>query len=284
MCLRILFIVMTEIKQFDPSTIKKINNMIILGDETSHFGLMLIEKFIIDVMKKSGVEYNTAMANAHNSHDYMFKPLIPDVFIHNNTDQSQWNQLLSNVIKRQIELIRRMNDDMDESVEKDANIDLFLGLSLNFLDFDINRDEMMRNIFMNDRHFRMFTMMVLNQTKCDDRRNTQYENKNSLLSPMHRVNLECLVMVPTKKISQIKNLYQRYVQSLDGETSFEQFKAMMSICYNNNSLLILCFNKQEYKHIWYYHNNDNVPEKYDIICEETMEYVRKIDGIRQYTI
>ena len=177
----------------------------------------------------SGTEAGNGFYSAH----------IPKLFIHDEYNTS----IIENILKRQKTVIKEVNKQL--ALYKKCSIDprAFVILDDCLYDNSWARDKMMRLLFMNGRHWKVFLIITM-----------QYPLG---IPPTLRTNIDYVFILREPYIANRKRIYENYAGMFP---TFESFCQVMDQCTENYECLVIDnnvkSNKLSEQIFWYKANSD----------------------------
>ena len=159
---------------------------------------------------------------------------VPKVLIHNEYTP----QLIANVIRRQKLMMKKVNQEMQESGQQRTDPRAFLILDDCLYDNTWIKDKNIRACFMNGRHYKLLFIITM-----------QYALG---VPPNLRTNVDYVFILRENYISNRKRLYEHYAGMFP---TFEMFCQVMDQCTENYECLVIHnnakSNKLEDQVFWY---------------------------------
>ena len=160
--------------------------------------------------------------------------MVPSLFIHDAFTP----QIIANAVKRQRMVIKKINKDKAQYGKSNIDPRAFLILDDCLYDQSWVRDENIRNLFMNGRHFKMLFIITM-----------QYALG---VPPNLRTNIDYVFILRENYVSNRKRLYEHYAGMFP---SFEIFCQVMDACTEDFHCLVINnnakSNKLEDQVFWY---------------------------------
>jgi hypothetical protein len=167
--------------------------------------------------------------------------MVPSLFIHD----AYTPQIVSNSLKRQKMVIKKLNKDKAQFGSSNIDPRAFLILDDCLYDQSWIRDENIRSLFMNGRHYKMLFIITM-----------QYALG---VPPSLRTNIDYVFILRENYVSNRKRLYEHYAGMFP---SFEIFCQVMDACTEDYHCLVINnnakSNKLEDQVFWY--KADSHPE------------------------
>jgi hypothetical protein len=166
--------------------------------------------------------------------------MVPKLFIHNEYNTA----IVENILKRQKTVLKQVKKEMD--TYKRTNIDprTFVILDDCLYDNAWTRDKMMRLLFLNGRHWKVFLIITM-----------QYPLG---VPPTLRTNIDYVFILREPYIANRKRIYENYAGMFP---TFESFCQVMDQCTENYECLVINnnvkSNKLQDQVFWYKADNHN---------------------------
>ena len=152
--------------------------------------------------------------------------MVPSLFIHDAFTP----QIIANAVKRQRMVIKKINKDKAQFGSSNIDPRAFLILDDCLYDQSWVRDENIRNLFMNGRHFKMLFIITM-----------QYALG---VPPNLRTNIDYVFILRENYVSNRKRLYEHYAGMFP---NFEMFCQVMDQCTENYECLVIHNNAKSNK-------------------------------------
>jgi len=189
----------------------------------------------------------TVISPTENANKF-YSDIVPPIFIHDEYEP----KITQEFIKRQKSLKKRMT--MGE--EKDIDNRAFLIMDDCLYDNDWKKDKIIREIFMNGRHWGVFFLLLM-----------QYAIG---IPPNLRSNIDWVFLLRENNIQNRKKLYENYAGMFH---TFEMFCQTMDACTENFECLVIHngakSNKLEDQVYWYRADNHS---DFKVCCPEAWEF------------
>jgi hypothetical protein len=188
----------------------------------------------------------TVISPTENANKF-YGNIIPPIFIHDQYEATITNEFM----KRQKKLKRRI-----VSGEKDIDNRAFLIMDDCLYDNDWKKDEKIREIFLNGRHWSIFFILSM-----------QYAIG---ISPILRSNIDWVFLLRENIVQNRKKLYDNYAGMFH---TFEMFCQTMDACTENFECLVIHnaskSNKIEDQVFWYKADNH---DEFRVCCPEAWRF------------
>jgi hypothetical protein len=155
-----------------------------------------------------------------------YSQIVPKLFIH----QKYNTVLIDKILRRQHQVVKRFNSEMEQY--KRATIDprAFVILDDCLYDASWSRDELMRMLFMNGRHWKVMLIITM-----------QYPLG---IPPNLRTNIDFVFILREPYINNRKRIYENYAGMFP---TFESFCQIMDQCTENYECLVINNNSKSNK-------------------------------------
>jgi hypothetical protein len=196
----------------------------------------------------SGTEAGNGFYSAH----------VPKLFIHDEYN----TVIIENILKRQKTVIKEVNKQLQ--VHKICKIDprAFVILDDCLYDATWSRDKMMRLLFMNGRHWKVFLIITM-----------QYPLG---IPPTLRTNIDYVFILREPYIANRKRIYENYAGMFP---TFESFCQVMDQCTENYECLVIDNNVKSNKlseQIFWYKANLDIRNDFKLGSKEFWEMSKSI--------
>ena len=196
----------------------------------------------------SGTEAGNGFYSAH----------VPKLFIHDEYN----TVIIENILKRQKTVIKEVNKQLQ--VHKICKIDprAFVILDDCLYDATWSRDKMMRLLFMNGRHWKVFLIITM-----------QYPLG---IPPTLRTNIDYVIILREPYIANRKRIYENYAGMFP---TFESFCQVMDQCTENYECLVIDNNVKSNKlseQIFWYKANLDIRNDFKLGSKEFWEMSKSI--------
>jgi hypothetical protein len=196
----------------------------------------------------SGTEAGNGFYSAH----------VPKLFIHDEYSTG----IIENILKRQKTVIKEVNKQLQ--VHKICKIDprAFVILDDCLYDATWSRDKMMRLLFMNGRHWKVFLIITM-----------QYPLG---IPPTLRTNIDDVFILREPYIANRKRIYENYAGMFP---TFESFCQVMDQCTENYECLVIDNNVKSNKlseQIFWYKANLDIRNDFKLGSKEFWEMSKSI--------
>jgi len=196
----------------------------------------------------SGTEAGNGFYSAH----------VPKLFIHDEYQTS----IIENILKRQKTVIKEVNKQL--ALYKKCAIDprAFVILDDCLYDNSWARDKMMRLLFMNGRHWKVFLIITM-----------QYPLG---IPPTLRTNIDYVFILREPYIANRKRIYENYAGMFP---TFESFCQVMDQCTENYECLVIDNNVKSNKlseQIFWYKANSDIRHDFKLGSKEFWEMSKSL--------
>ena len=202
----------------------------------------------------SGTEAGNGFYSAH----------VPKLFIHDEYSTG----IIENILKRQKTVIKEVNKQIQ--INKISKIDprTFVILDDCLYDNTWSRDKMMRLLFMNGRHWKVFLIITM-----------QYPLG---IPPTLRTNIDYVFILREPYIANRKRIYENYAGMFP---TFESFCQVMDQCTENFECLVIDNNVKSNKlseQIFWYKANVDIRHDFKLGSKEFWEMSKSIAEDEEY--
>jgi hypothetical protein len=192
-----------NLRKFDPSKMQENRRVVIIGK--SGVGKT---QCLMDIMyHKRHIPCGTVLSGTEEGNSF-YQQYVPDLYVHAGYDED----VVTEVLKRQKRLTRK----------KAANRGAFLILDDCAYDKKILKGPLIREIFMNSRHFALFTVLTLQF--CMD------------MPTDLRTNVDYVFICRENILSNRKRLYESFCGMFK---TFNEFCRVMDACTQNYEVLVV---------------------------------------------
>jgi len=159
----------------------------------------------------------TVIAGTEEGNGFYGK-LVPKLFIHTEYNTA----IIENILKRQRQVLKQKKKEM--TLYKKSNIDprAFVILDACLYDSSWTREKLMRLLFMNGRHWKIFLIIAM-----------QYPLG---LPPTLRTNVDYVFILREPYVANRKRIYENYAGMFP---TFESFCQIMDACTENYECLVI---------------------------------------------
>jgi len=169
-----------------------------------------------------------------------YSKMIPKLFIH-----SEYNTaIIENILKRQKSVLKQVKKEIEAYKRSTIDARAFIILDDCLYDNTWARDKMMRLLFMNGRHWKIFLIITM-----------QYPLG---VPPTLRTNIDYVFILREPYIANRKRIYENYAGMFP---TFESFCQVMDQCTENYECLVINnnakSNKLQEQVFWYKADNHN---------------------------
>jgi len=187
-----------------------------------------------------------------------YKEHVPKLFIHDEYNTS----IIENILKRQKTVIKEVNKQI--ALYKKCQIDprAFVILDDCLYDNGWARDKMMRLLFMNGRHWKVFLIITM-----------QYPLG---IPPTLRTNIDYVFILREPYIANRKRIYENYAGMFP---TFESFCQVMDQCTENYECLVIDNNVKSNKlseQIFWYKANSDIRHDFKLGSKEFWEMSKSL--------
>lgn len=194
-----------QLKKFDPAKMADDKTCVFIGKRGTGKSTL-----VTDILwHKRHLPAGIAMSGTEEGNGH-FRQFIPDLFVYSKYDR----QAIENLVARQKALVARLG--------KDRTPPVFLLMDDCMYERSFMRDECIRELFMNGRHFKIFFMMT-----------TQYVMD---MTPMIRSNTDYVFVLRDNVKQNRENLYKAFFGMFPSQAAFN---AVMDACTENYECLVL---------------------------------------------
>lgn len=202
-----------NLKKFDPSRITKGSVVVLIGKRNTGKSFMVRDLLYY----KRDIPVGTVIS-ASESANCFYGDMMPNLFIHDTFNP----EIVNSLVKRQTLVVKKMN--MEEKQYGRSNIDPWAFLILDDLMYDTSwlKDEKIRMLFMNGRHYKILFLITM-----------QYSLG---IPPALRSNVDYIFILRENIVSNRKRLYEHYAGMFP---TFEIFCQVMDQCTENFECLVI---------------------------------------------
>ena len=210
-----------SLKKFDMSSLKDDKVVVFIGKRET--GKSFLVKDLL--YHNQDIPIGTVISATESANTF-YGNMIPSLFI--------WDEytpeIISNVMKRQKQIIKEMKKQFHESGKSDIDPRGFLILDDCIYDNSWTKDKNVRSLFMNGRHFKMLFIITM-----------QYALG---IPPNLRTNVDYVFILRESYLNNRKRLYEHYAGMFP---SFETFCQVMDQCTSNFECLVINNNAKSSK-------------------------------------
>ncbi len=185
------------------------------------------------------IPIGTVVAGTEEGNGFYGK-MVPRLFIHNEYNTA----IIENILKRQKTVLKQVKKEMDTYKRTTIDPRTFVILDDCLYDSTWTRDKMMRLLFMNGRHWKVFLIITM-----------QYPLG---VPPTLRTNIDYVFILREPYIANRKRIYDNYAGMFP---TFESFCQVMDQCTENYECLVINnnvkSNKLQEQVFWYKAENHN---------------------------
>ena len=218
-----------ELKKFDITSIKPDKVCVFIGKrETGKSFLVKDMLYYHQKIPIGTVISGTEAANTFYGH------MVPSIFIHDQYSP----EIIANALKRQKMVVKQINKETQQYGNSNINPNAFLILDDCLYDQSWIKDQNIRSLFMNGRHYKIMFIITM-----------QYALG---IPPSLRTNIDYVFILRENYVSNRKRLYEHYAGMFP---TFEVFCQVMDQCTENYECLVIHnnakSNKLEDQVYWY---------------------------------
>jgi hypothetical protein len=235
---------MTELnlKKFSMNMIRDDSVVVMIGKRNT--GKSFLTKDLL--YHHQDLPTGTVISPTENANRF-YSDIVPPIFIHDEYSP----KITHEFIKRQKGLKKRMS-----MGEKDIDHRAFLIMDDCLYDNDWKKDKIIREIFMNGRHWGVFFLLLM-----------QYAIG---IPPNLRTNIDWVFLLRENNIQQRKKLYENYAGMF---YDFQMFCDVMDKCTENHECLVIHNGSKSNKleeQVYWYKANDHTD--FRVCCQEAWDY------------
>jgi hypothetical protein len=231
-----------QLKKFNMNMIKDDSVVVMIGKRNT--GKSFLTKDLL--FYHQDLPAGTVISPTENANKF-YSDIVPPIFIHDEYE----SKITQEFIKRQKNLKKRITFG-----EKDIDNRAFLIMDDCLYDNDWKKDKVIREIFMNGRHWGIFFLLLM-----------QYAIG---IPPNLRSNIDWVFLLRENNIQNRKKLYENYAGMFH---TFEMFCQTMDACTENFECLVIHngakSNKLEDQVYWYLAENH---DDFRVCCPEAWEF------------
>jgi hypothetical protein len=217
------------LKKFDITSISSDKVVVFIGKRNT--GKSFLVKDLLYYHKH--VPIGTVISATEEANPF-YGDMIPSLFIHNQYTP----EIIANSLKRQKMVIKKLNKDKNQFGNSNIDPHAFLILDDCLYDQSWIRDENIRSLFMNGRHYKILFIITM-----------QYALG---VPPSLRTNIDYVFILRENYVSNRKRLYEHYAGMFP---TFEIFCQVMDQCTEDFNCLVInnnaSSNKLEDQVFWY---------------------------------
>ena len=202
-----------ELKKFDMSEITSDKVVVLIGKRNT--GKSFLVKDLLYHHRK--VPIGTVISATESANPF-YADILPSLFIHDYYTP----EIIANVCKRQKLIVNKMRAEMSKFRESKINPFAFLILDDCLFDSSWVRDNNIRSLFMNGRHYKILFIITM-----------QYALG---IPPNLRTNIDFVFILRENYVSNRKRLYEHYAGMFP---TFEMFCQVMDQCTENYECLVI---------------------------------------------
>ena len=231
-----------QLKKFNMNLIKDDSVVVMIGKRNT--GKSFLTKDLL--FYHQDLPAGTVISPTENANKF-YSDMVPPIFIYDEYEP----KITEEFIKRQKNLKKRITNG-----EKDIDNRAFLIMDDCLYDNDWKKDKVIREIFMNGRHWGIFFLLLM-----------QYAIG---IGPNLRCNIDWVFLLRENNVQNRKKLYENYAGMFH---TFEMFCQTMDACTENFECLVIHngskSNKLEDQVYWYKADNH---ENFRVCCPEAWEF------------
>ena len=231
-----------QLKKFDMRMINDDSVIVMIGKRNT--GKSFLTKDLL--FYHQDMPAGTVISPTENANKF-YSDIVPPIFIHDEYE----GKITQEFMKRQKDLKKRIM-----SGEKEIDGRAFLIMDDCLYDNDWKKDKIIREIFMNGRHFNIMFLLSM-----------QYAIG---IGPNLRSNIDWVFLLRENSVQNRKKLYENFAGMFH---TFEMFCQTMDQCTEDFGCLVIHngakSNKIEDQVFWYKADNH---EDFKICCQEAWEY------------
>ncbi len=201
-----------NIKKFDPKKIDPCRTCVFIAKKNC--GKSTLIKDILYHQRK--IPMGAVMSGTEESNEH-YQQFVPDSFIYGQYEPT----VVDKIIKHQQGVVQKLSQAEKEDFKTPKN-SVFLVMDDCMFDNKWTRDNNMRNIFMNGRHYRIFFMLAMQY--CMD------------LPPALRSNIDYLFILKENIIQNREKIFKNFFGIFP---NFESFNEVLNQCTQNYECLVL---------------------------------------------
>jgi hypothetical protein len=202
-----------NLRKFDPSKIAKGSVIVLIGKRNTGKSFMVRDLLFY----KRDIPVGTVIS-ATESANCFYGDMMPGLFIHDTFSP----ETVASLVRRQAIVVKKMRG--EEKMYGKSHIDPWGFLILDDLMYDTSwlKDQTIRSLFMNGRHYKLLFMITM-----------QYSLG---IPPALRSNVDYIFILRENIVSNRKRLYEHYAGMFP---SFEIFCQVMDQCTENFECLVI---------------------------------------------
>lgn len=218
-----------HLNQFDMSSIPDDKIIVFIGARGTGKSMLVADH----LYHHQDIPIGTVISPTESANKF-FSKIVPNIFIHDKIDEN----IISNVLKRQQILVKKMKREEKKCGSSKIDPRAFLILDDCLYDTKWIKDENIRCLFLNGRHWRINFIITLQDPLG--------------LPPALRNNIDYVFILRENKINNRRRIYEHYAGVFP---KFEMFCEVMNQCTENYECLVIHTtsqsNKIEDQVFWY---------------------------------
>lgn len=227
-----------NLRKFDMSKVGKGSVIVMIGKRNTGKSFLVKDLLYYKRDVPIGV-----VISATESANCFYGDMMPKLFIHDEYN----TEIVNNLVKRQKIAITKIQQQMAQYGK--SNIDPHAFLILDDLMYDTSwlRDQVIRSLFMNGRHYKMMFVITM-----------QYSLG---IPPALRSNVDYVFILRENYVSNRRRLYEHYAGMFP---TFEIFCQVMNQCTENYDCLVIdntCKSNKIEDMVFWYHADEHPPFK-----------------------
>lgn len=227
-----------NLRKFDMSKVGKGSVIVMIGKRNTGKSFLVKDLLYYKRDVPIGV-----VISATESANCFYGDMMPKLFIHDEYN----TEIVNNLVKRQKIAITKIQQQMAQYGK--SNIDPHAFLILDDLMYDTSwlRDQVIRSLFMNGRHYKMMFVITM-----------QYSLG---IPPALRSNVDYVFILRENYVSNRRRLYEHYAGMFP---TFEIFCQVMNQCTENFDCLVIdntCKSNKIEDMVFWYHADEHPPFK-----------------------
>ena len=231
-----------QLKKFNMNMIKDDSVVVMIGKRNT--GKSFLTKDLL--FHHQDLPAGTVISPTENANKF-YSDIVPPIFIHDEYEP----KIIQEFVKRQKSLKKRITFG-----EKDIDNRAFLIMDDCLYDNDWKKDKVIREIFMNGRHWSIFFLLLM-----------QYAIG---IPPNLRSNIDWVFLLRENNIQNRKKLYENYAGMFH---TFEMFCQTMDACTENFECLVIHNGAKSNKledQVYWYRAEDHAD--FRVCCPEAWEF------------
>ena len=218
-----------QLKEFDMSSIEDDKIVVFIGMRGTGKSVLVKDH----LYHHRDIPIGSVISPTEGANKFYSK-FIPNIFIHDNIDRT----IISNVLKRQKMIQKSIHREIKQYGKSNIDPRAFLILDDCLYDKKWIKDETIRCLFLNGRHWKLSFIITLQDPLG--------------LPPVLRNNIDYIFILRENKINNRRRIYEHYAGMFP---KFEQFCSVMDQCTENYECLVIHnttnSNKLEDQIFWY---------------------------------